>query len=140
MSRIFCIDYGDVRTGLAISDPLGIIAVGIGTVKAEGDRKLISLISEELKKYDDIEIIVVGNPINMDGSRGPRSEKATAFAAKLTKATGIETVLYDERLSTMNAHRIMNDTNTRGQKRKDTVDTLSAQLILQSYMDLHKKR
>lgn len=140
MKRIFCIDYGDVRTGLAISDPLGIIAVGIGTVRAEGDRKLIALITEELKKYDDIEIIVVGNPINMDGTRGLRSEKATAFASKLSKATGIETVLYDERLSTMNAHRIMNDTNTRGQKRKDTVDTLSAQLILQSYMDLNKKR
>ena len=100
----------------------------------------IEELMEELKKYDDIEIIVVGNPINMDGTRGLRSEKAAAFAAKLSKATGIETVLYDERLSTMNAHRIMNDTNTRGQKRKDTVDTLSAQLILQSYMDLNKKR
>lgn len=137
MERILCVDYGDVRSGLAVSDPLGMIAVGIGTIRAEGDRTLIARIQAEIEKYD-IRLIVVGNPVNMDGSRGSRSQKAAAFAGKLSEATGIETELYDERCTTMEAHRIMNETDTRGKKRKAAVDTLSAQIILQNYMDSHK--
>jgi len=136
--RIMCIDYGDVRTGIAVSDGLGLIAVGLETITAPGDRALIEKIKEIASGYSIIKFIV-GNPINMNGTRGERSEKAQKFAEKLSAATGIETELYDERCTTMQAHQIMNLTNTRGKKRKATIDTLSAQIILQNYMDSHKK-
>ena len=139
MHKIMALDIGTKRIGIALSDYLQVIATPHSFISRTPENVAIEEITK-IAKENRVEKIVVGVPINMDGTRGPRSEKATAFAAKLSKATGIETVLYDERLSTMNAHRIMNDTNTRGQKRKDTVDTLSAQLILQSYMDLNKKR
>lgn len=132
--RILCVDYGDVRTGLAVSDALGMLASGICTVSAGGDRTLIEKIKPYIEQYG-IELIVVGNPINMDGSHGPRSEKACAFGEKLSEAVGIEVIMFDERCTTMEAHRFMNETDTRGKKRKSLIDTLSAQIILQDYLD-----
>ncbi len=136
--RILCVDYGDVRTGLAVSDALGMLASGICTVKAGGDRTLIEKIAPYAEQYD-VGLIVVGNPINMDGSHGPRSEKACAFGQKLSESLGIEVVMFDERCTTMEATRFMNETDTRGKKRKSVVDTLSAQIILQDYMDSRKQ-
>ncbi len=138
MERILGIDYGDKRTGLAVSDLLGFMANGIGTVTANGDRALI----EEIKKAiaaNGVTKLVLGNPINMDGSAGFRSQKAQAFAEKLRENTGLEVILVDERCSTMEAHKILNETDTRGKKRKDRVDTLSAQIILQDYLDRNRK-
>jgi RNAse H-fold protein YqgF len=132
--RILGIDYGDVRTGLAVSDATGLLACGIGTVKAEGDRALIKLIKAEIDK-NNVGLIILGDPINMNGTRGPRSELAHTFADKLHAATGLEVILEDERCTTMNAHAILNETDTRGKKRKAVIDTLSAQIILQNYMD-----
>ncbi len=134
---IMGIDLGDTRTGLAVSDSLGILASGIGTFKASGKKELLKIIGEQAEKHK-AELFVVGNPVNMNGTEGPRSEKARKFAALLEAETGIRTELFDERCTTMAAHSILNMTDTRGKKRKAVVDTLSAQIILQNYMDCHK--
>lgn len=130
------IDCGDVRTGLAVSDSLGILANGIGTFKAPGRRALIAIIIEQAEKYS-VDEFVVGNPINMNGTVGERSLKAQKFASELEAASNKPVHLFDERCTTMVAHSIMNITNTRGKKRKESVDTLSAQIILQNYIDSH---
>ncbi len=131
------IDCGDVRTGLSVSDPLGILAGGVGTFKASGRNALIAIVLEQAEKYG-VDEFVVGNPINMNGTIGDRSLKAQKFASELEKASGKPVHLFDERCTTMAAHQIMNFTDTRGKKRKENVDTLSAQIILQNYMDSHK--
>jgi len=136
--RILGIDYGDVRTGLALSDLLGLTAVGLKTVKAEGRRKLVAEIKSVIEEYN-VTSIVLGDPVNMDGSHGERSEKAHDFAEQLRKSTGLPVVLLDERCTTIAAHTILNVTDTRGKKRKDVIDTLSAEIILQNYMDSLKK-
>ena len=135
--RILCMDYGDVRCGFAVSDPTGLLASGIGTVKISGLRFLIEHIKKMADEYG-ITLIVVGNPVNLNGTRGPKSAAAEELAGRIESETGIKTELFDERLSTMAAHRVMNETGTFGKKRKNTVDTLSAQIILQDYMDRHR--
>ena len=132
--RILGIDYGKVRTGFAVSDLLGLTASGIGTFKASGDRVLIEHICELVKEYG-ISEIVLGNPINMNGSRGDSSSKVQYLAGLIEKDTGVPVILLDERCTTMLAHQILNATDTRGTKRKNVVDTLSAQIILQNYLD-----
>ncbi len=139
MKRLMGIDCGDVRTGIAVSDPLGILACGVGTFKAPGRRALIEIILEQAEKHG-VEEFVVGNPINMNGTVGDRSLKAQKFASELEKVSGKPVHLFDERCTTMVAHSIMNVTDTRGKKRKENVDTLSAQIILQNYMDSHKNK
>ena len=139
MSRLMGVDYGDVRTGLAVSDESGLLAVGIGTVMAAGNRKLIAEIILRASEYG-VTGFVVGNPINMNGTYGPRSEKARDFARALERESGIPVTLFDERCSTMEAHSIMNLTQTRGKKRKERVDTLSAEIILQDYMDFKRSQ
>ena len=134
MKRILGVDYGDVRTGIAVTDPLGIMASGVCTLTAYSDEKLAAMILEKASEYDVCKI-VVGNPINMNGTVGERSEKAKAFAALLSEIGGYEVELIDERMTTMEAHRYLNVTDTRGKKRKEVVDTLSAQIILQTYLD-----
>jgi putative Holliday junction resolvase len=138
MKRILCIDLGDVRTGIAVSDPLGFLAIGLGTIKATGINNLIGEIKKTAGDYD-AGLIVIGNPINMNGTSGERSQKVRAFAERLEAALGISVVLFDERCTTMAAHRILNETDTRGKKRKNVIDTLSAQIILQNYLDSHKQ-
>ena len=134
MSRIILgVDFGDARTGLAVAGRSGSIAVGAGLIRADGFKKALAAVSEAAKR-EKAELIVVGNPLNMNGSAGPRSEKCRDFAAALEEETGIETVLYDERLTTVSAHRYLSDTGVSGKKRKESVDELSATLILQDYI------
>ena len=90
-------------------------------------------------KEKKAELIIVGNPINMNGTEGPRSEKCRAFAQMLYEMSGIPVELYDERLTTVSAHNILSELNVRGKKRKDNVDELSATLILQDYIDRNIK-
>ncbi len=132
--RILGVDFGDARTGVAISDLSGILASGIGTIKSTGFLKTAEEVAKIAKKKD-VSLIVLGHPINMNGTLGPRSEKAQAFGKHLEELTGLPVVLQDERLSTANAHVMLNMTNTRGQKRKSIIDEMSACLILQSYLD-----
>ncbi len=138
MKRYLGIDYGDVRTGLAVNDSLGIIASGIGTIEAGGPRVLAKKIAAVCRERQ-IEEIVLGNPVNMNGTAGPRTEKITAFAEMLREETGLDVHLMDERCTTMVAARYLNETNTRGKKRKAVIDTLSAEIILQDYMDMCKR-
>ena len=126
------VDYGDARTGLATN--AGTFAFGAGCVRAEGMKKTAQAVADAAiaKKA---ELIVVGNPLNMNGTEGPRSEKCRAFAAMLEEMASIPVVLFDERLTTVSAHNILSELNVRGKKRKDNVDELSATLILQAYID-----
>lgn len=135
--RILGIDYGKVRTGFAVSDLLGLTANPIGTFKITGDRSLIEKVCEIVKEHD-ISEIVIGNPINMDGSRGDSSTKVQYLSTLIEKDTGLPVILFDERCTTMLAHKLLNATDTRGAKRKNVVDTLSAQIILQNYLDSRK--
>ena len=132
--RYLGVDYGEARTGIAVSDPTGMMARGVGTIRT---RRAEVLIGEIVKYADEFDVaaIVIGNPINMNGTRGEKSENATLLAQAVREATGREVILYDERCTTMLAHRILNETDTRGKKRKDVVDTLSAEIILQNFID-----
>ena len=132
--RILGVDFGDTRTGLAVSDLLGMLAGGIGYVNSSYMLKTVELVAEKAKEHG-VAKIVVGLPINMNGTLGPRAEHAKEFAAMLEEATGLPVEMFDERCSTMAAHQILNMTDTRGKKRKAAVDTLSAQIILQNYLD-----
>lgn len=128
------VDFGDVRTGLAVSDPTGFLASGAGTVRCKVLTKTAELVAEEGKKHD-VAGFVVGLPINMNGTEGDRGAHAREFAAELERISGLPVELLDERLTTAAAHRIMNETDTRGSRRRATVDTLSAEIILQNYLD-----
>ena len=135
--RILGVDLGDARTGLAVSDALGMLANGIGYIRSDYDKKIAEEVLAAAKEYD-VGTIVIGNPINMNGTLGPRCEKIEAFVVLLSSMTDIPIVKFDERLSTAAAHRILNETNIKSKKRKQVIDTLSAQIILQNYMDSHR--
>ena len=128
------VDYGDKRTGLAECDISGLIAGGIGTISEGGMKKTAVRVAEEAEKRS-CKRIVIGLPKNMDGSEGPRADFIKAFGALLSELTEIPIDYYDERMTTMVAYRFLGETGTYGKKRKETVDTLSAQIILQNYID-----
>lgn len=134
MARVLGIDLGDVRTGVALSDPFGKMASGLETITEYSEERLINRLCTLITEKQAAEV-VMGLPINMDGSKGPRAQKVADFAARLEEACGIKVQLVDERCSTMVAHRFLNETNCRGKKRKQVVDTLSAEIILQDYLD-----
>ncbi len=134
---IMAIDYGDVRTGVAVCDKFEMLASPVCVITQRNAEKLIEEISELAKQYK-AELLVVGLPKNMDSSIGSRAEKCSEFAAKLSQATGIEHIMRDERLSTVSAHNALNNTNTRGKKRKSVVDQVAAVVILQDYIDYRK--
>ena len=137
MQRILGVDYGDVRTGLALSDENRFLASGLSTIREGGMRataKKVAAVAAERGAG----IIVIGLPKNMDGSEGASADKIRAFAELLRPMTEAKIDFLDERVSTMAAHRILNMTDTRGQKRKDVVDTLSAEIILHNYLDALK--
>lgn len=134
MQRIMGVDYGDVRTGIALSDINRFLASGYGTIKEGGMRATAKRVAE-LAKENDVCKIVIGLPKNMDGSEGASADKIRAFAELLKGYTDAEIDFLDERVSTMAAHTILNITDTRGEKRKGVIDTLSAEIILQNYLD-----
>ncbi len=133
--RILSVDFGDTRTGLAISDETRFLASGIGYISPGGIVKTADEVAK-IAKEQGAAAIVVGHPKNMDGSEGPRAQRAAEFAALLgERLDGIPIALFDERMTTMVAARYLNETNTRGKKRKGVIDTLSAQIILQNALD-----
>lgn len=137
--KIFAVDYGDARTGLAHCDKFESIASPVGTVFEWNVNKCLAKVADAIKA-DGAELIVVGLPVNMDGTQGERAQKCRDFADKLRELTGIETVMWDERVTTVQAIGILNETNVRGKKRKEVIDTVAATLILESYMDYRKKK
>lgn len=128
------VDYGDKRTGLAECDISGLIATGICTISEGGMRKTAMRVAKEATDRS-CKLIVIGLPKNMDGTEGERADVIRAFAAILPEFTDIPYDFYDERMTTMVAYRFLGETGTYGKKRKETVDTLSAQIILQGYID-----
>ena len=133
MKRIMGIDYGDARTGIAVSDLLCSI---VGTTKVIHSRNMDKTLDAvlELLKGSDIGEIVVGLPKNMDGTEGARAELCKAFAGKLADASGLPVDMWDERRTTVEAHNILSQHNYHGKKRKDTVDAVAASLILEGYL------
>jgi len=135
LDRILGIDYGDSRTGIAVSDLLGWTAQGLETITYKGDTKmLLNRIGEIIKEYD-IKKIVIGYPRNLNGTVGPRAEKTEVFIEILMDKFGLDVIKWDEWLSTVSAHRDMNDMGVKNRKKKGLVDTVAAVHILQNYLD-----
>lgn len=130
---ILSVDYGDMRTGIAVCDKMEMLASPVTVITQSYAPKVVAEIEKIIGQYKP-ELIVVGLPKNMDGSLGERAEKCKAFADSITEKTGIRTVMWDERLTTVSAHRALNVTNVRGKKRKDVVDAVSAVMILESFL------
>ena len=128
------VDYGDVRTGLAECDPSGILASGITTIKEGGMKNTAERVAREAAARG-CKKIIIGLPKNMDGTEGGRVDTVRAFAAILAGITEIPIDFYDERMSTMAAYRFLDGTATYGKKRRASIDTLSAEIILQGYLD-----
>ena len=131
--RIMAIDYGDAHTGVAVSDPTGFLT-GFTTVidayRPEAVAERIAALAAE----HGAEELVLGHPITMEGTRGPRSEKAQALKALLEEATGLPVVLWDERRTTIDAHQILMGSGKNAKKRKKVVDAVAASLILEGYL------
>lgn len=134
MKRIMGIDYGDSRTGVAISDLLCSIVGSTCVLRSRNTEKLLEDILQ-LVKQSDVGQIVVGLPKNMDGSEGPRAMLCRQFAQKLESLTGLPVTMWDERRTTVEAHNILSQHNYHGKKRKETVDAVAASLILTGYLD-----
>jgi putative Holliday junction resolvase len=132
--KIMAVDFGDTRTGLAVSDTSRFLASGIGYVSPGGIEKTAETVAEAAKEQRAV-AVVVGLPVNMDGSQGSRAERCKKFARMVKEQTGLTVAMFDERMTTMTASRYLNETNTRGKKRKGVIDTLSAQIILQNCLD-----
>lgn len=136
--RVLGIDFGDSRTGYALSDVLGFGATTLPSYAEKNMQKVVEY-TVALVEKNQVSQIVLGFPKNMNGTIGPRGEKTKAFASLLeSQLPSVKILLWDERLTTVSAHLLMNETNVRGQKRKNSVDSVSAAYILQSYLDSQK--
>lgn len=138
MKKILGVDYGDARTGIAISDLLCSIVGSTTVIHSRRDDKTIAEI-QKLIAQNQVGELVVGLPKNMDGSEGPRAQVCREFARQLEEATGLPVALWDERRTTVEAHNILSQHNYHGQKRKNTVDAVAASLILEGYLNYRKK-
>lgn len=133
--RILGIDYGESRIGIAISDPMGWTAQGLETVKSKDSlKKAIARIMEIINQYQ-VNDIVVGYPLNMNGTKGPRTERTEDFIQRLSGLGDFNIIKWDERLTTVSAHRTMNELGVKASNKKNIVDTMSAVFILQGYLD-----
>ena len=137
--RIMAIDYGDAHTGVAISDPTGFLTGFTTTITAYRPETAAEQITA-LAREHGAEELVLGHPRNMDGTRGPRAEKAEAFAELLRAACGLPVVLWDERRTTIDAHQILASAGKNAKKRKKTVDAVAAALILEGYLTFRRGR
>lgn len=136
--KIMAVDYGDARTGLAVCDRTEFLASPIGTIEERNSQILAMKIAHMAEQYEAGEI-VVGLPLNMNGSEGGRAKLCRSFAETLRCVTELPVVLWDERSTTVSAAQILNETNVRGKKRKNTIDTVAATLILESYLSYRRK-
>ena len=137
--RVMAIDYGDARTGVALSDPSGLLT-GFTTVIHSRNRETVLAQLAALCKERGADRLVMGFPRNMDGTEGPRAQLYRDFAAQVAQATGLEPVLWDERRTTVDAHRILAEGGKNAKKRKKTVDAVAASLILEGYLDFQRMK
>ena len=128
------IDYGDARTGVALSDPTGFLAGQTFLIKSRKQEVVLEELAALVQRQGAQEL-VMGYPRNMDGTLGPRAEKYAAFARRLEEATGLPVALWDERRTTVDAHRILGEQGVRAKNRKDKIDSVAATLILEGYLD-----
>lgn len=137
MSRIMGLDFGSKTVGVAVSDPLGIIASGVEIIRRKSENKLRQTYAriEELIRSYDVGLIVLGLPKHMNDDIGDRAQLSREFGENLQRRTGLTVILWDERLTTVSANQVMNDLNIRGEKRKELVDAIAAEFILQNYLD-----
>jgi putative Holliday junction resolvase len=133
-TRILALDLGARRIGVAVSDPLGITAQGLPNVVRVNKRKDLDAV-DSLARERGVGLILLGNPVNMGGGEGRRSEWAREFAAALEKRTGLPVKLWDERLTSVQAGRVLKESGISIAKRAAAVDRLSAVILLQSYLD-----
>ncbi len=132
--RVMAVDYGDQRTGVAFSDLTGTIAGEAFVIREWDPERLADRLAEACESRG-AERIILGNPLNMDGSAGPRSEKSRALRDLLTKRTDKPVVLWDERRTTVEAHAILSANDRHGKRRRETVDAVAATLILEGYLE-----
>ncbi len=135
--RIMAVDYGESRTGIAICDPTEFLASPVCIIKEKNTLKAIEKVAEKAKELK-AEMIVVGHPLNMDGSRGERAEKCAFVKEEVAKLSGIETVLWDERATTKTALGMLSDSGTFGKKRKEVLDAVAATVILENFLRWRK--
>ncbi len=130
--RVMAIDYGDARTGVAVSDALGLLAGETYIIKEWNPERLADALVSDARTRD-VGTLVLGLPKNMDGTEGPRAEKARVLEGML-RARGMTVVMWDERRTTIDAHRILRENGKREKKHKNTVDAVAAALILEGYL------
>ena len=135
--KIMAVDYGDARTGLAACDRTEFLASPLGVIHEYNFDRCVQQVAYAVEEYQ-IGKVVVGHPKNMDGSEGDRAKKCELFAEKPRALVSVPVVLWDERRTTVTAHQYLNETNTRGKKRKDVVDEVAATIILESYLSWRK--
>ena len=135
--RVLAIDLGARRMGLALSDPLGLTAQGLPTAERRNKREDMNYL-KSLARRHEVSLILVGNPLNMDGSAGPPSAQARAFAAELAQRAGVAVELWDERLTSVEAHAMLDAAGVDKVKRRGRVDQLAATILLQSFLDTRR--
>ncbi len=135
--KIMAVDFGDARTGLAICDPTEFLASPVGVIEERNFERCIEKVGCAVKEHGAKEV-VVGYPKNMNGTIGERAEKCDLFSKKLAEIVDVPVKLWDERNTTVSAHNYLNQTNTRGKKRKAVVDAVAATIILESYLQFRK--
>ena len=131
--KIMAVDYGDSHTGLACCDRTETLASPLGVIDEKNFNVCVEKVAAASVEYE-VGMIVVGNPLNMNGSVGPRSEKCQLFAELLRNFVEVPVVMWDERSTTVTAHQMMNDVNKRGKKRKAVIDAVAAAVILENYL------
>lgn len=137
--RIMAIDYGDAHTGIAVSDATGFLAGYTTTIHSRKAEVVLEEIARLVKEHA-VDELVMGYPKNMDGTEGPRAELYRTFAVQVEEQTGIKPILWDERRTTVDAHRILFEAGKNAKKRKKTVDAVAATLILEGYLDFRRMR
>ena len=135
--KVLSVDYGDVRTGIAISDVRGMLASPLCVIEQSYQPKLVDRIVQIVEE-NKIEKIVIGLPRNMDGSYGYRCDECRSLGDAIVEKIDVDIFYEDERLTTVMAHNVLSDNNVRGKKRKQTVDAVSAVMILQSFLDKNR--
>ncbi len=132
--RILALDLGARRIGVAVSDPLGITAQGLETIQRGNGRGDMEILQRLAKQYE-VGLVLVGQPLHMSGAIGTQAQKAEVFAAQLRRRLGLEVSLWDERLTTAQAQRVLKSSGVSLEKRKRAVDRMAAVILLQSYLD-----
>lgn len=136
---IMSVDFGDARTGIAACDKLEMLASPVTVIKEYNFDNCIQKVADKAKELR-AEEIVVGLPLNMNGSEGDRAEKCKEFSARLGEIVSVPVRLWDERSTTVLAHNYLNSTNTKGKKRKEVVDAVAAVIILENYLQYRKNQ